>query len=203
MLHVQAVETHKLELLKDLMKRDYLQQFVLVGGTALALQIGHRESIDLDLFTTQEFNTDKLVPDLLKHYDLQPSLQMPNTLICKINGVDVDFIQFKYSFIRPIINEDGIRMLSIDDIAPMKMDAITGRGSKKDFFDLYFLLKHYCLASLFSLYLEKYPHQTTYHVLKSLTYFVDAEPTPNPVVFDKKVTWEKVKKEIVKAVQKI
>ncbi len=185
------------------MKKDYLQQFVLVGGTALALQLGHRESIDLDLFTNKDFSTDKLVPYLLNDYDLQPQLQMPQTLICSLNKTRVDFIRFKYPFIRPIVIEDGIRMLSIDDIAPMKLDAITGRGSKKDFFDLYFLLKHYSLDTLFSLYLEKYPHQTTYHVLRSLTYFVDAEGTPDPIVFDKKVTWEKVKKEIVKEVRKM
>ena len=139
MLQTQAVEPRTLELLKELMLKDYLKQFVLVGGTALALQIGHRKSIDLDMFTVKDFDSEKLVPKLLKEYNLVPLLQMPQTLICEINGVKVDFIRFKYSFMRPIVKVGRIRMLSLEDIAPMKLDAITGRGNKKDFFDLYFL----------------------------------------------------------------
>lgn len=203
MLHTKTVEPHTLELLKSLTQKKYLQQFVLVGGTALALQIGHRQSVDLDLFTIQDFSTDKLIPILLKDYELQPMLQLPQTLICNINGVKIDFIRFKYPFIRPIIETEGVRMLSIEDIAPMKLDAIAGRGSKKDFFDLYFLLQHYSLETLFSLYLEKYPHQTTFHIARSLSYFVDAEPLPNPIVFDKKVTWATVKKTIVNEIRKL
>jgi len=203
MLHTKTVEPNILELLKSLMHKDYLQQFVLVGGTALALQIGHRKSIDLDLFTIQDFNSNHLIPVLLKDYDLKPVLQLPQTLICTVNSVKVDFIRFKYPFIRPIIQEEGIRMLSVEDIAPMKLDAITGRGSKKDFFDLYFLLQRYDIETLFSFYLEKYPHQTTFHVARSLSYFVDAESSPDPMVFDKKVTWAKVKKTIVKEIQKL
>ena len=203
MLYTKTVEPHTLELLKSLMQKDYLTQFVLVEGTALSLQMGHRKSLDLDLFTTHDFHTDKLVPLLLKNYKIQPALQMPQTLICDINGIEVDFIRFKYPFIRPVIVEKGIRLLSVEDIAPMKLDAIRGRGSKKDFFDLYFLLQKYDLKTLFSLYLEKYPHQTTFHVAGSLTYFVDAEPTPEPFVFDKTVTWTKVKNTIVKEIRKL
>ncbi len=185
------------------MKREYLAPFVLVGGTALALQIGHRRSIDLDLFAIQDFDTSNLVPALLQNYDLVSTLQMPQTLIGTINGIKVDFIRFKYPFIRPILEINGIRMLSIEDIAPMKLDAITGRGSKKDFFDLYYLLQHFNLDTLFALYQEKYPHQTIFHVARSLVYFADAEMNPDPIVFDKNVTWVKVKKAIVKAVQKM
>jgi predicted nucleotidyltransferase component of viral defense system len=185
------------------MQKSYLQQFVLVGGTALALQIGHRKSVDLDMFTIQDFDTENLVPLLLKDYYLVPTLQLPQTLIADINEVKVDFIRFKYRFIRPIIETEGLKMLSIEDIAPMKLDAITGRGSKKDFFDLYFLLQYFSLEKLFDLYLEKYPHQTTFHVARSIAYFVDAENNPAPLVFDKKVTWAKVKKAISKEIQKL
>jgi len=203
MLHAQAVEPRTLELLKELMLKDYLKQFVLVGGTALALQIGHRKSIDLDMFTVKDFDSEKLVPKLLKEYNLVPLLQMPQTLICEINGVKVDFIRFKYSFMRPIVKVGRIRMLSLEDIAPMKLDAITGRGNKKDFFDLYFLLQQFSLETIFGLYKEKYPHQTIFHVARSLVYFEDAEANPDPIVFDKKVTWAKVKKTISKEIQKL
>ena len=203
MLHLETIEPFALELLKDLMKKSYLEQFVLVGGTALALQIGHRKSDDLDLFTIQDFNTNELIPLLLNDYSVKPTLQMTQTLICEINNIKVDFIRFKYPFIQPIIETDGIRMLSIEDIAPMKLDAITGRGSKKDFYDLYFLLKLFDLNKLFELYKAKYPHQTVFHVARSLSYFDDAEHEPEPFVFDKKVTWEKVKRIIRQAVQKL
>jgi predicted nucleotidyltransferase component of viral defense system len=185
------------------MQKDYLKQFVLVGGTALALQIGHRKSVDLDLFTIQDFSTDELLPTLLQDYRLQPDMQMPQTLICSIEDIKVDFIRFKYPFIRPFVEIDGIKMLSVEDIAPMKLDAITGRGSKKDFYDLYYLLQLFDLEQLFALYKEKYPHQTTFHVARSLVYFEDAENNPDPYIFDKKLTWTKVKKAIVKIIQKL
>lgn len=185
------------------MQKKYLRQFVLVGGTALALQIGHRQSNDLDLFTVTDFKTDDIIPSLLKEYSLRPILQMPQMLICQMDSVKVDFIRFNYPFIRPIITMEGIRMLSIEDIAPMKLDAVTGRGSKKYFFDLYFLLQRFGIDQLLSLYQEKYPHQTTFHVVRSLTYFVDAEAEPDPMVTDGSVTWEKVKKSIRKTIRSI
>lgn len=204
MLQTQTVEPYTLELLKQLMADSDLNHFVLVGGTALALQMGNRESIDLDLFTIQDFTSEDLKQNLIKKYDnLIVSLQTPQTLLCKINDVKVDFIRFKYPFIRPLIEIDGIRMLSIEDIAPMKLDAIAGRGSKKDFFDLYFLLQKYSLEQLLQLYAEKYPHQTIFHVVRSLAYFSDADVQPDPIVFDKKTTWAKVKKAISKEIQNI
>lgn len=185
------------------MNREYLRQFVLVGGTALALQIGHRKSIDLDLFTTQEFNTQELSSLLLEQYDLKPIVQTPQALICVINGVKVDFIRFKYPFIRPTLFEDGIRLLEIEDIAPMKLDAITGRGGKKDFYDLFFLLNLFSLDQIFSLYQEKYPHQTIFHVVRSMTYFADAENDPDPYVFDTTLTWANVKNFIIEKIRKL
>ena len=203
MLHTKTVEPFTLELLKDLMSKDYLKHFFLVGGTALSLQIGHRVSVDLNLFTDKDYSTDELIPLLLKEYSVSPILQHPQTLICEINGVKVDFIRFRYKIIRPLFVEKGIRMLSVDDIAPMKLDAITGRGRKKDFYDLYFLLRRYSIEQLFSLYLEKYPHQTTFHVARSMSYFVDAEADADPIVFQKNLTWQMVKDGIVKEIRKL
>jgi len=203
MLYYQTVEPNTLELLKDLSHRVFLQQFVLVGGTALSLQIGHRMSIDLDFFTIEDFKTSDLIPLLLREYELKPILQSEQTLICLINGVKVDFIRFKYQFIRPILDENDIRLLQIEDIAPMKMDAIAGRGKKKDFYDLYYLMKLFSIEKLFSLFLEKYPHQTTLHIAKSIAYFTDAENDPDPFVFDKTLTWTKVKNAIKKEIKKL
>ena len=169
MVQLQTVEPNTLELLRSLMQKEYLNSFVLVGGTALALQLGNRESIDLDLFSNTDFSSDELLSSLLSEYQIK------------------------------VI--ENIRMASVADIAAMKLDAITGRGSKKDFYDLFFLLQHYSIDELFSFYTEKYPHQTTFHVARSLTYFDDTELQPNPLVFDKTITWEIVKQKITSTIQ--
>lgn len=133
MLQSQTVESNTLELLKSLMQKEYLDSFVLVGGTALALQLGNRESIDLDLFSNTDFASNYLLTSLLKDYQIVVNNQLPQTLITTINDVKVDFIKFHYPFIRPFLVIENIRMASLEDIAAMKLDAITGRGSKKIF----------------------------------------------------------------------
>ncbi len=203
MLHYETIEPDLLELLNDLMSETRLREFKLVGGTALALQIGHRKSNDIDLFSCAGFTSDSVLRILLKKYQVQLLEQLPQTLLCSIKNIRVDFIRFSYPFIRPIIEKDGIRMASMEDIAAMKLDAIAGRGSKKDFYDLYFLLRLYDIESLLSFYKEMYPHQTTFHVVKSMVYFKDAEREPNPLVIDKKITWNKVKSFISKAIGKL
>jgi hypothetical protein len=185
------------------MEKKYLEQFVLVGGTALALQIGHRKSIDLEMFTTTDIDILSLLDDLKNDYNLTQRVQTKGSLICDIEGIKVDFIRFKYSFAYPINNVEDIRLLSVYDIAPMKIDAITGRGSKKDFYDLYYLLEQFNLEQILELYSIKYQHSTLFHVIKSLTWFEDAESQVSPVILDKKVTWEKVKRRIEQAVVKL
>lgn len=183
------------------MTKPFLDSFVLVGGTALALQIGHRTSIDLDLFTNELFSAadiyDQLGEDL---HVAEPFVKDKSTLLTEIEGIKTDFIRFKYSFQRSIIHSDGIRLLHIEDIAPMKLDAITGRGKKKDFFDLYYLLQRFPLPQMLDWYAAMFQHNTLFHVWKSLTYFEDAESDGEPLVFDKMVTWEVVKSSIQKAV---
>lgn len=201
MLQLQTVEPNTLELLRSLMQKEYLNSFVLVDGTALALQLGNRESIDLDMFSTADFSSNEVLSSLLNDYQIVVNNQLTQTLISTINHVKVDFIKFHYPFIRPFVVIDNIRMASVEDIAAMKLDAVTGRGSKKDFYDLYFLLQQFSIDDLFSFYIEKYPHQTTFHVIRSLTYFEDAEIQPNPIVFDKTITWEVVKHKIITTIQ--
>jgi predicted nucleotidyltransferase component of viral defense system len=201
MLYTKTVDNITLAVLKGLMAEKSLDNFVLVGGTALALQIGHRKSVDLDFFTLHTFDPDQLLADLSNHFT--PVLLQKSTLslICTIEGIKVDFIHFRYPFIRPIQQENGFRLLSLEDIAPTKLDAVSGRGSRKDFYDVYFLLQHFTLEEMFGLYLEKYPHQTTFHVLRSLAYFEDAEKDPDPLVFDTRITWPVVKNKITEVIR--
>jgi len=133
----------------------------------------------------------------------QVLLESQNSLITNINNIKVDFIRFKYGFTYPIITEKEIRLVDIKDIAPMKLDAITGRGKKKDFYDLYFLLKKYALPKILDMYQVKYQHTTIFHVIKSITYFHEADTEPDPVIIDKSVTWIRVKKKLIEEVNRL
>lgn len=204
MLHIQTVEFNTLELLNRLMSEHWLNHFRLVGGTALSLQIGHRISIDLDFFTNEEFDVDLLLGYLTDgNYEYQILQKSNNTLILNIDGIKVDFIRFRYPFLKSVVTIDNVRLAQIEDIASMKVDAIAGRGAMKDFFDLYFILKLYSLNEVLQWYYNLYKHQTLFHTLKSLTYFEDADNNVLPIILDKGVDWESVKQYIVSQVKLI
>jgi predicted nucleotidyltransferase component of viral defense system len=190
--------------LKSLMFLEALRPFYLVGGTSLALQLGHRVSIDLDLFTTEPFDKSELMDLLNAHFeDVSLESEGPSMLITNINQVKVDFVKMGYPILFPPLEIEGVRMLNIQDIAPMKLKAIAQRGSKKDFYDIYFLLDLLPLPEMLRLFSEKFKQQEIFHVIKSLAYFEDAEQYADPKVFDAKVTWKKVKNRVFKEVQRL
>ena len=115
-----------------------------------------------------------------------------NIHIYLIDGVKVDIVNYKYDWIDTPVEEDGIRLAGVKDIAAMKVAAIIGRGTKKDFIDLYFLLKQYSLKEILNLYLQKYPDGSLFIAMKSLSYFEDAEADPMPVMFEE-LSWPDVK----------
>jgi len=122
-------------------------------------------------------------------------------LITYIDEIKVDFVKMSYPILHPTLLIDDIRMLNLKDIAPMKLKAVTQRGSKKDFFDIFFLLKEMPLQTMLYLFKDKFKQYETFHVVKSLIYFEDAEQYPNPILFDEKISWRKVKETIIKAVE--
>lgn len=201
MLSYTTVYPATLELLKSLMQMPELQEFFLVGGTALALQIGHRISVDLDLFTPYDFDSHLLMSVLKKHYASIELLGLQNnTLNLVIDNIKVDLITYAYPLIYPIKIIDDVRLLGLEDIAPMKLSATANRGTKKDFFDLYFLLQQYSLKELFQFFDQKFNNPQKFHVFRSLTYFEDAEHEVNPIML-KNITWEDVKAYIIKVVR--
>lgn len=203
MLHTQTVEPHTLGLLKRLMSDEALNQFNLVGGTALSLQIGHRKSIDLDMFAQSDFDSASLLEHLNEAgYNPNVKYQHKQTLVVEIEGIKVDFIRFRYPFAHNIQVIEGVRLATIQDIACMKIDAIMGRGKKKDFCDLYFLLQRYSLEEMMDWYQKMFQHSTVFHIYKSLTWFEDADLDVEIDVFDKKFSWVNAKKAIVRAVEK-
>ncbi len=201
MLYYATIHPETLQLLKDIQAVDALSDFYLVGGTSLALQIGHRVSIDLDLFSTSTTSIEA-IPDHIHPFGTIRILnQTPYILNLFIDDIKVDFVSYRYPFLIEPLLEDGLKLATIPDIAAMKLAAITGRGSKKDFIDLYFILKIYSLPELFEFYQAKYPDGSDFLVFKSLTYFEDAEIEPMPKMI-KQVAWEEVKQTIIETVRK-
>lgn len=203
MLQTQTVEPLTLELLKDLQSKTYLQNFQLVGGTAIALHLGHRKSIDLDLFTFENFEAIPLAKNLKADFtDVEETIKKDNTFLCYIRQIKVDFISYLYPPSEPIIENDRIRLLDLKDLAPMKLSAIASRGVKKDFYDFYFLLRKFSLPEMLDLYAKKFGDPAVFHLVKSLTYFDDAEADAEPFVFEK-VKWKDIKKHIQNTVKKL
>ena len=196
MLHLQTIDTQTLELLNELMKIPEFSELNLVGGTSLALQIGHRKSIDLDLFgrfEIDDYGFTSILKQLGKVKVLNNSSNIKTFLI---NNIKVDFVNYPYSWLESYENFDGIRLATKTDIAAMKLAAITGRGVKKDFIDIFFLFNYYSLAEMFQFYHTKFPDGSEFMVLKSLSYFEDAEKEPLPAML-KKTDWNEVKSKII------
>ncbi len=199
MLHKETIDTTTLELIKNLQSDPYFTDFNLVGGTALSLHIGHRKSIDIDLFTTKDFDSQHYLEYLEEHFDFQMQYQHRNIIKGLINSVFVDLIKHEYPIINPIISEENIRILSKPDIAAMKVNAISGDGTRfKDFIDIYFLLKEYSFEEILKFYNKKYGSRNEFHAIKSLGYFDDivAEDWPK-MIQEKDLTIDKVTSTII------
>jgi predicted nucleotidyltransferase component of viral defense system len=202
MLHKEAVRPSTLELLKSLQNEAFLDRFYLVGGTALALYYGHRESIDIDLFTNLAFDTELLLEKLTNHFSYQLTYSANQTLKGFISGVKVDIITHAYSYIGPLYRESGLSLISEKDIIAMKLNAISISGQRsKDFIDIYYALNHFSIAEIISFYVEKYRQFNSTHVLKSLIYFDDVDLIDWPVLIkDPDLKWETVKQRIKREV---
>ena len=198
-----VLEPDTRRLLKKLGKPLSDTGFFLVRGTALALQLGHRKSIDLDFFTLEEFDTDELLE--LVRVDLTVDRiavdgRAEQTLNLTVAGVKIDLIRYRYPLLEPLIETGDYAMLGIPDIAAMKLAAITNRGSRKDFFDLHFLLQKYSIHELLDFYKGKFPDHDAFFVIRSLAYFDDAESEPDPVLLQD-VAWERVRQSALSAMR--
>lgn len=188
---------------KALKKLGFLEKygFYLAGGTALALQIGHRRSMDLDFYTKNNFDYKKLRKELKKEFKEMIFLQGEvDTLIVKIDQVAASFFHYPYPLIFPTVEFNNFPALaSIKDIAAMKMIAIADRGIKRDFYDIYFLLEKFSMDRIFKWVKRKYPEFNIYSAVRGLTYFDDAETKyQRRVYLFEYVSWPEVKKFLTK-----
>lgn len=201
MLSIQTIEPDTLELLKQISELPQTAQMRLVGGTALALQYGHRKSIDLDFFGAMPDDREVLMNELRKIGSLTILNTSPKILQTVVNGIKVDFVDYQYyDWIDTSIKDGFISLASPKDIAAMKVNAAINRGTKKDFVDIFVLLQHYSLAEILDFYRKKYPDFSDYRALLSLTYFEDADQQDMPILLIPN-TWEEMKQAIINAVK--
>lgn len=203
MLHTTTVYPKTLGLLKELMLLPALEGFNLAGGTALALQIGHRISVDLDFFGNVDFDPIDILDAIRDVANTSIISQSRAILILNTDGIKTDFVRYRYPLLNPVNSFEGIRLLSILDIGAMKLAAITNRGRQRDFFDLFFILRLYTLRDLLDAYNAKFSDGSEFLVRKSIVYFEDAEEDDLPTIFDTSVTWALVKNAIESEVKKL
>ena len=201
MLHKETVDQSTLELLNQLQQKEYLKGFYLVGGTALALKMGHRKSVDLDLFSNFSFDSVQLLDNLSADFSFTLFFSANNTLKGSINEVQLDILAHRYPLVCDPIVIENIGMLSIEDISAMKLNAISVNGQRvKDFIDIYFLLETYSIGELIGFYKKKYSQYNEANVLKSLCWFEEVNLSDWPVLLKTpKLRWGAVKKRIKEA----
>jgi len=164
------------ELIQALQSLPELKDFFLVGGTALALQLGHRNSIDIDLFIQNDFSEDDILNLLIKKYEVQEIFRRKNTVISLVNNIKTDFITHNYPLLLPPITEDGITFLSKEDIAAMKFHVIIQSEKRlKDFIDIYYLLQYFNMQQMIDFAAEEI---IGYHITD---FFPEEDMETNPL----------------------
>lgn len=197
MLHKETVETSTLELLKSLQAEPLLASFNLVGGTSLTLRFGHRKSVDLDLFSKEDFELQEVKELLVNKYGFKASYEKGKTLKGFIGKVMVDLIRYDYPHISPIEIEEDIRLESLPDIVAMKLSSICDNGSRiKDFIDIAYLSNLYSFNEMLQFYTQKYPSSNPIVPTKSLIYFDDINFEESVIMMQGKFDWNVIEKRL-------
>jgi len=199
MLHTETIESSTLYLLRKLMQDSRFSDFLLAGGTNLALRLGHRKSVDLDLFSCQHFDAISLAEYLTKNYNFEKAdVREKDTVKGFIDDVKVDIIAHIYPLIdEPFIAENVIRLYNIRDVVAMKLAAISDSGRRlKDFVDIAFLSTQMSLNQMLNAYAQKYKNSSALHAVRGLAYFDDIDFNVSIDMINNAFSWEKVEKRI-------
>lgn len=201
MLQQNATPPATLELLKEISGLPQLGDFGLGGGTNLALRMGHRFSIDLDFFTNTQYNTATVFSLITKAFPSAELLFEQNqTMMFMINDVKVDFVLYPFSWLQPFDIIEEVRLVSVEDIIPMKLQAASNRNAKKDYWDIAALLKTYPLKKILEIFSSKFPQVDVGFIIHSLTNFENADMEPDPDT-DNNTQWNDIKHELIDAVK--
>ena len=202
MFYPETVTTETYELIVTLQSKPYLNNFVLVGGTALALQLGHRTSTDIDLFTTQKPDTNILAELLKNDFNADIKATYVFAVFGFINNIKTDIVYKKSHQLQNPITVNNIQMASLEDLAAMKLETVNNRGKLRDFVDIYILLQHFSMKQMFEFWSFKFDNPNWDSLFRSLHYFEDAQLEPELKWFFK-FDWNKIKKDIMAATKKI
>jgi len=188
----------------ELQKDKTFEKYFLVGGTALSLQIGHRLSYDIDLFTRENINKEEIFDYLNRNYNGKYQIRNLQNIIFQIsiNDVKVDFVKYDYDLIEDVKIEEGVKYLGKKDISAMKLMAVANRGDQaKDFIDIYYLLKEIPLSEMFDYYKQKYKQNDINPIKRSLVYFDDITKSNwlSVQLLNKKLDANEVKQKIINA----
>lgn len=198
MLHTETVAGSTLELLKKLEAESTMAGFNLAGGTSLALYLGHRVSLDLDIFTPEPFDAARLEIFLADKYGFRTDFMEKNTLKGTIEGVKIDCITHSYAYLEKPYTESGIRLYSMEDIVAMKLSAIADNGSRlKDFIDIAFLSTRFPFNSMLRMYERKFPNSNVIRPFKAVTYFDDIDFEEDIVILNGEYDWKVIERRLV------
>jgi hypothetical protein len=202
--HAEVLPDGWLDAASHLKASGVVESFYLAGGTGLALEFGHRASVDLDLFTDDSFEPHSIRDRLRDAPGLRTIQMAPDSLDVELHRVKISFLRYPYSRLFPTRRYMDLEVADARDIACMKLDAVASRGSRRDFIDLYFLAQHYPLPDLWALFAAKYASVSPnlVHLAKALTYFSDAELEPMPHMLAH-VEWNGVKAFFEREVPKV
>lgn len=195
-MFVQALPKGTRRNLALLAKAGLTAPFYLAGGTAAALHLGHRISVDLDFFGPEPFDSAQLAAQLSDLGKFRLERLAEDTLLGELRGVRISFFRYRYPLIAEPVSVLGITVASLEDIAAMKLDAISRRGTRRDFIDLYFIAQSgLALPEALQWYQRKYAglNLNLVHLVKSLAYFADAEADPMPQMLVD-LSWDEVKR---------
>jgi predicted nucleotidyltransferase component of viral defense system len=202
-LKTGAVDKNLLQLLEQLMISEELKHFYLVGGTALALHLGYRKSIDIDLFYHDHFDSALIADYLNETFEIKSIEVSKNLVRCFINDIKVDIMSHRYPLVDDIYIFNNIRLASLKDLAAMKLNAVTNRGMKKDFWDIGILLDIFSLKEMLKFYHTKYPDASLWQVEKSLSWLGDADNEQTEIIDLKGYHWQTIKKKILAETKKL
>ncbi len=205
-MHQEVLEKNTGKNLELLGRSKIPDNFYLAGGTGLALFFGHRMSIDLDFFSSKKNDNEHIVRELKQMGDFEVETLEDRTLHGIFKGTKVSFIHYPYEMLKKTHAFNGIQIADPIDIACMKISAISSRGTKKDFVDMYYLMQKWSLPEIITYFEEKYAAigYNMMHILKSLSYFADADEDPDPIFLDKDhPSWIIVKRTLQREVKKL
>jgi len=201
MLYEETIEKGTLALIRALSADNTLRDFVLVGGTALALQLGHRKSLDIDLFNNKDIDSRSIADHLSRLYGFKAIGVISNGVFGFIEGVKIDMVVHKHAWIEPVHELDRVRMASLEDIAATKLNAIVGSGARlKDFVDVYFLLEYRTMEQMTSAYVAKYPDMNPSVAKNALLFHEDIAFQNKVDLLQRNPLWSEVAERLRQAV---